>query len=90
MADFDVALQTAIDVRRLGVRLLLIGVGTEVNELGLSGVASWPTADTVFIVRSASNLTKIRDLVIQSTCDGRCSLFIPYMYVNRGQHIQHQ
>jgi len=70
-ADFDDALKEAIDLRQLGVRLLVIGVGTEVYELGLESVASWPSDDTVFVVRSGSNLTTITDLVVQSTCNGR-------------------
>lgn len=70
-ADGDDVLRLGVRVRLDGVRLLVFGVGTNVDPVGMASVASWPANDTVLVVRSAANLTTIEDRLVEATCDGK-------------------
>lgn len=76
-ADTDIVLRTAIDLRQLGVRLVVLGLGTDVEQFGLKMVASPPTNDTVFVVPSAANLSTVTAGMISATCDGEPTVLMP-------------
>lgn len=70
-ADFEQVIQNAIKIRQFGVHVIAVGVGTLPGDsFGLAAVASQPSADSVFIVPSAANLSLIRDSVVMATCNG--------------------
>ena len=69
-ADFDNIIRIAIGVRQLGVRLLVVGLGTFVDVNGLAAVASQPASNTTFSVSTAANLTAFVEPLVWATCNG--------------------
>lgn len=75
--DVDDLLTTAQQVRQQGVRLLMFGVGTDVDQFSQTWIASHPTSTTIFDVLLTANLTDdFRDSIVAATCNG-----IIYSYI---------
>ena len=61
---------TAGQLRRRGVRLVVFGVGTDVDHSGMAAVGSRPVEKTVFSVVSMYDLNNITKQLVAATCDG--------------------
>ncbi len=64
--------------RSSGITIIALGVGNEVDQLELSGIASDPTYLNRYTVTSFDNLQNIVDAIIQRICDnaGRIAAFL--------------
>ena len=64
----------AIRLRQSGFVVLVFAIGTDVGMDELNGIASEPHNDTVFVVRSCSRLSTIRNGLKQAVADGKISM----------------
>ena len=69
-SDWQQAIDYAIQARQRGIRIIGVGVGTDVRSFGLATIASLPTSETVFVVPSSSQLPSLRDKIVNATCNG--------------------
>ncbi|ELU05673.1 hypothetical protein CAPTEDRAFT_217523 [Capitella teleta] len=69
--DSDKTIPYAIQAKDRGIRMLAVGIGAEINEDELEGIASPPdatTGQTVFTVQNFDKLTNILDKLVTQTC----------------------
>lgn len=59
----------AIQARELGIHIIVVSVGTDLNGLELEGIASQPTANTLYRVESYRGLPGIRANIDRAMCD---------------------
>ena len=60
----------AIATRIEGIQIITVGVGTNLDRLELSAIASDPADINTITVSSFTNLNSIADNIILSFCDG--------------------
>lgn len=70
----DRTIPDAIDARTKGVQVIVISVGSSVNELELRGIASAPEEDNVYLAQSYQDLGALSSKIVSSTCNGNNSV----------------
>jgi hypothetical protein len=60
----------AVSARNSGAYITCLGVGTLVDMLILTSVASPPTDSSVFLANSGADLANLRDAIYMTTCNG--------------------
>jgi len=67
---------SAIAARAQGIYMIVFGVGTDMNMVELSGIASDPTNSTIFLVQSYVNLKDILSPIVYATANSTYAFFI--------------
>lgn len=68
----DEVLKAAEAARKKGVILFAIGVGSETEESELRDIANKPVSTYVFSVKDYKAISKIREVIRQKLCEGKC------------------
>lgn len=69
----------AVSARNNGVYIVCLGVGTLVDMLILTSVASPPTDSSVFLAYSGADLANLRDTIYMASCNGTFRLSLPVL-----------
>ena len=62
-------LEEAVATRKAGIHIVVIGVGSSIEEEELRGIATDPDDDNVFIVKDFYALTKVLTPLLTSVCN---------------------
>lgn len=66
-------LKEARSTKLHGITILVVAIGTWVNRLEVLSIASFPSADNTFFLKSFDALTSILDRLRMSVCNGKCT-----------------
>jgi len=81
-SDMRRTLEEATRARRAGLRIVVVGLGTWINQLELAGVASYPYRSSRLLLPSGyGSLPSIRDRLRNIICNSKCNLRV--IAVNR-------
>ena len=67
----DATLQEAVETRKAGIHVIVIGVGQSVGTQELAGIASDPDYENMYTVVNFYALSGIMDSILVGTCNGR-------------------
>lgn len=77
----DEVLKAAEAARKKGVILFAIGVGSETEESELRDIANKPVSTYVFSVKDYKAISKIREVIRQKLCEGKCFMIAICFYL---------
>lgn len=63
-------LQEAVEVRKAGIHLSVIGVGSSIRPAELKGIATDPDDKNVYTVKDFNALTGIIETLLNDVCNG--------------------
>jgi von Willebrand factor type A domain len=70
--DRQLTVPYAVSARNNGVFIVCVGVGSLVDKVMLTSMASPPTNSSVFLANSGADLPNLRDAVYMTTGNGMC------------------
>lgn len=65
-------LQSAAAAQAFGITLLAVGVTTNVRQIELEAIASYPSSSNVFTIPDFYSFVNIYDGLVKSMCNGQC------------------
>ena len=71
--DEERTIPAAIDARLRGIHIVVVAIGTQLNQLELRGIASQPPGATLYNARSWRDLPGQLRALVAATCDGTSS-----------------
>ena len=61
----------AIKTRLAGIKIIVVGVGMDLNKIEMEGIASYPADDNVFTVERFRSINDMRTPVIAAMCNSK-------------------
>ena len=74
--DFDATWQAAISAREAFIHMLAVGIGNNLNQDELEGIASYPVDNNVIRLNNFMSLGDGVDELLDSICNSKIAKFI--------------
>ncbi len=75
-------LEQAMALKKSGIRIITVSVGTSTDVITLRELASYPISQNMYSVRSHRDLNKLVGSVLSTLCDGKYTSWHYHLNIN--------